>query len=98
MERRVTCPGSSATLLLTNGGAEIVQDVRGGAGDWLDDETINLWDMTDLDPIDADCASTIKASVDYTPMGQAFILLWQYEGFGAVVRDFRIYVGHEVCE
>jgi len=79
------------------GGLEITQAARGGAGDWNTDLGINIWDLTSVDPIDSDCGPNVPDSVDYTPMGSPFILLWQYEGWGAVVRDFRIYVGHEVC-
>ncbi len=77
---------------------EIAQSIRGGEGDWNTDIAVNIWDITEIDPIDVDCAATVRDSVDYTPQGQPIILLWQYGGWGVVVRDFRIYVGNEICQ
>lgn len=58
---------------------------------------INIWDITDIRPIDDDCGGTVAEVIDYTPQGEPFILLWSYGGFGAQVYTFRIYHGRPGC-
>ncbi len=76
-------------------GAPIPMSPYGGYGVYLDDVGINMWDITDIDPVDSDCASTVRDSIDYPP-GVLYNLIWQYEGFGAQVRAFQLYVGRPI--
>lgn len=74
----------------------IVQAPVGGAGSCgLNDHGYNLFDVTNLDPVDSDCATTVRQSIDYHTGSGIYQLFWSYGGFAAVVRKFSIYVGQE---
>ncbi len=74
----------------------ITQAPVGGAGSCgVNDHGYNLYDITDLNPVDSDCAATIRQSIDYHTGSGIYQLFWSYGGFGAVVRKFSIYVGQE---
>ncbi|MCB9793366.1 MAG: hypothetical protein H6741_11655 [Alphaproteobacteria bacterium] len=73
----------------------IPQAPLGGQGSGREDLGVNVWDVTDLDPLDTDCAESVAASTDYSS-GGAPTLVWRYHGYGATVREFRLYKGREV--
>lgn len=64
----------------------------GGQGVMYDDLGVNVWDITDVALIDTRCAGPPSESLDYST-AVPYVLFWQYEGYGATVRAFRIYVG-----
>ncbi|MEZ4448970.1 MAG: hypothetical protein R3B09_05760 [Nannocystaceae bacterium] len=75
---------------------EIEQSPLGGYGQQVDDVGVNVWEIGDVVPVDDRCGgATVAESVAY-PGGEVYVLFWQYEGFGAQVRDFRIYRGRRV--
>lgn len=64
----------------------------GGAGVGPDDLGVNVWDVTDVPLMDPDCGPTPRESLDYSAR-TSYAIFWQYGGYGAVVRSFRLYVG-----
>lgn len=74
--------------------AVVNQAPLGGAGTLPTlGEGINIFDITDIDPVDQDCVGTVRDSINYS--SGIFQLLWSYGGFGMVVRRFALYVGTE---
>lgn len=53
---------------------------------------INIFDVTDINPADPDCASSVRQSIDYSA-GGIFNLVWNYAGINTTVRRFGLFVG-----
>lgn len=76
-----------AVSLAPPGGAGVTSAIGQG---------INIFDVTDVDPADSDCANTVRESIAYqSGLAQ---LVWSYAGVGMVVRRFALYVGQPACQ
>ncbi len=56
---------------------------------------INIYDITSVDPTDTDCSPSIR-DIHYGT--GAYAIVWQYGGFGAVVRAFGMFLGLPNCK
>lgn len=61
---------------------------------------INVWDISAVEPEDADCGPTVKNSISYSPEGGPYDSFWNYtNAMEDEVRSISIYAGEvtEVC-
>lgn len=65
----------------------------GGMGTLPTDLGVNAWDITDLVPFDGDCGGAVADILDYSNPEVPYVIVWEYGGFGALVRALRLYRG-----